>query len=96
MTKESIVKKISEFVYTLAEGRCSDGVDVNKSLLNDYSFSSIDIMDLLLNIRDEYFSNDENLDAENLLSKIYNDYENSTLSVISFSEIVCEMLNIKD
>ena len=94
MTKNDVMVKVSGFVAKIAEGRCSDGVDVNKSLLNDYSFSSIDIMDLLINIRDEFFNNGEELDAEDLLSKIYTDYENGTITVESVSDIVCDMLKL--
>lgn len=89
---DEMMEKVKGFAKEIAAGRVEGEIDVDSSLLNEYAFSSIDIMDLLLKMRYEYFNDNEELDAVELLNEIYVDYENGNITVKSISKILYNMI----
>lgn len=91
-TYEEVLENVKIFVQEIAEGRIEGEVDSTASLLNEYSFSSIDIMDLLIKVRDAFFADNEDLDAGELLNDIYEAYETGAVSVKSVAESILKLL----
>ena len=88
-----IIDKVKQYAEEIMEDRLEgNALDVEKSLLNEYSFSSIDVMDLLIKIRDEFFMDNQDFDAMEMLDMIYEEYESGMLTVKSISIIILSYL----
>lgn len=91
---EKIIDKVKRYTEEIMEDRLEGNeIDVEKSLLNEYSFSSIDVMDLLIKIRDEFFMDNQDFDAMEMLNMIYEEYECGLLTVKSISKIMYDLSN---
>lgn len=90
---DQIIDRVKQYAEEIMEDRLGENeFDVEKSLLNEYSFSSIDVMDILIKIRDEFFINNQDFDAMEMLDIIYEEYESGTLTVKSISKIILNYL----
>lgn len=75
------VKEVLEnVIMEVSKGRIAEKLDFEASLMEEHSFNSIDIMDILLGIQEKFSEGDLILDVSKILEQFYQGYNASEMT----------------
>lgn len=91
LIKEEVVKELKNIVITVGDGRVDDNVGLDDYIMDKYSLNSIDLMDIMIAIREAYFDEENEIDLNDFMQDIYAEYESGAISINSMSDLVIKL-----
>lgn len=91
LVKEEVVKDLKDILVKVGDGRVDDTVRMDDHVMEKYSLNSIDLMDIMIAIREEYFDEENDIDLNDFMQDIYAEYEKGEISINSMSDLVIKL-----
>lgn len=93
LTSEEIFLGLKEILHEVAPLKVVEEITLESSLVEDFAFDSIDIMQMLLRIRERFAPENSSMDMDKFLQEAYSDSEGETARVKTICRLIAENLN---
>jgi acyl carrier protein len=87
-TDQLVLEKTVTILKEVNPHKVLGEVTPNSSLIHDFAFDSIDIMDTMLKIQQTFLSESANLDMESFISDIFEDKNNVGMTVGTICKLI--------
>ncbi|MBN2532030.1 MAG: hypothetical protein JXB88_04015 [Spirochaetales bacterium] len=94
-TEEEVFEQIKKILKTVAPTKILGEIEMDHSIVEDYSFDSIDIIDTMLKIQEVFLGTDaEPINYEGFLNEAYANYSGKMMSVNTICQLISEYLKV--
>lgn len=87
-TDQMVFEKTETILKEVNPQKVLGEVTPDSSLIHDFAFDSIDIMDTMLKIQQTFLSESANLDMESFISDIFEDENNAGMTVGTICKLI--------
>jgi len=96
-TEEEIFVQVKEILKEVAPTKVIGEVTLDSSIVDDFAFDSIDIIDTLLKIQEIFFSEvEEPIDVESFLTQAYQGDDGRVMSVSTICNLIEKYFSLKE
>jgi acyl carrier protein len=92
LTDKEIFNQLKEILFEVAPLKVVDEITPETSLVEDFAFDSIDIMQMLLRIQERFAPEDSTVDMDKFLQEAYNDSDGQAAKVKTVCRLIAENL----
>lgn len=93
LSKLDVYDSLIRIICKIGQERIDGPVGLDDSIIEKYTFNSIDIMDVMIAIREEYFDEDHEIDVNDFMSRTYSYYEEGFITVRAIGDVITELYN---
>jgi acyl carrier protein len=93
LTSEKIFSGLKEILYEVAPLKVVGEITPEISLVEDFAFDSIDIIQMLLRIQERFAPENSTIDMDRFLHEAYNDCDGQAAKVKTVCRLIAENLS---